>query len=98
MQRIFAVISLRSSAWNSGSPLEGQVDWDAHAAFMDGLHAEGFVRLAGPLEGTPNVLVIVRAETAEEIRSRFSADPWMRKDLLRISSVAPWTIRIGALE
>jgi uncharacterized protein YciI len=74
------------------------VDWDAHAAFTDGLHAEGLVLLAGPLEGTPNVLVIVRANNAEEIRSRLSEDPWMRNDLLRISVVAPWTIRSGSLE
>jgi uncharacterized protein YciI len=94
---MFAVISLRGPTWNSSSPLEGQVDWDAHAAFMDGLHADGFVLLAGPLEGTQNVLVIVRADSAEEIRSRLSEDPWMRNDLLRISVVAPWTIRIGAL-
>ena len=97
MQQVFAVISLRGSAWNSASPLEGQVDWDAHAVFMDGLHAEGLVLLAGPLEGTPNVLVVVRADNAEEIRSRLSEDPWMRNDLLRISVVAPWTLRIGSL-
>jgi uncharacterized protein YciI len=64
---------------------------------MDGLHAEGLVLLAGPLEGTPNVLVVVRADNAEEIRSRLSEDPWMRNDLLRISVVAPWTLRIGSL-
>ena len=58
----------------------------------------GFVLLGGPLEGTPNVLLIVHAEEAEDIRSRLAADCWARNDLLRTAEVAPWTLRLGSLE
>jgi hypothetical protein len=64
---------------------------------MDALEAEGVVVLGGPLEGTPDVLLIMRARDAEEIRERLCADPWHREDLLRIGQVAPWTLRLGSL-
>jgi uncharacterized protein YciI len=77
--------------------LERQAAWDAHAAFMDGLESEGFVVLAGPLEGASEALLIIRAETPKEIRERLDADPWTGLDLLRTSRVTPWTLRIGSL-
>ena len=94
---LFVVIRTRGSAWRASAPLELQSNWDAHAAFMDGLHQEGFVVLGGPLEGTPDVLLIVRANDPDEIAERFGADPWNGTDLLRISRIAPWTIRLGSL-
>jgi hypothetical protein len=64
---------------------------------MNALHSEGFVLLGGPLEGTSDVLLIVRSNDANEIYARFSGDPWSR-DLLRIKQIAPWTLRLGSLE
>jgi hypothetical protein len=65
---------------------------------MDGLHAEGFVALGGPLEGTDDVLLIVRAKDPDEIVERFAADPWSKSGLLRISRITPWTVRLGTLD
>jgi hypothetical protein len=53
------------------------------------------VILGGPLEGTADVLPVVRATTSDEVRSRLAEDPWAGKDLLRITLVAPWTLRLG---
>lgn len=64
---------------------------------MNGLHAEGFVLLGGPLEGTPDVLLIARSNDANEIHARLSADSWTSKDLLRIKQIVPWTLRLGSL-
>jgi hypothetical protein len=64
---------------------------------MNALEREGFVVLGGPLEGTSDFLLIVRAQTADEIVERLSADPWSGQDLLRLSRVAPWTLRLGSL-
>jgi uncharacterized protein YciI len=77
--------------------LELQEDWSAHAAFMNALHAEGFALLAGPLEGTPDVLLITRSNDANEIQARLSDDSWAIKDLLRIKRIVPWTLRLGSL-
>ena len=54
--------------------------------------------LGGPLEDTSGVLLVIRAETPDEVRSRLAEDPWTGKDLLRITRVAPWTLRLGSLE
>ena len=65
---------------------------------MNSLAKEGFVVLGGPLEGASDVLLVVRATTPDEVRSRLAEDPWAIKDLLRITRVAPWTLRLGSLE
>ncbi len=95
--RLFAVTHTQGARWHTGRPLEEQANWPAHAAFMEALEAEGVVVLGGPLEGTPDVLLIMRAREAAEIRARLAADPWHRDDLLRLGQVIPWTLRLGSL-
>jgi hypothetical protein len=97
MPRLFAVRRSRGPAWNHLLPMEQQIDWDAHAAFMNALHAEGFVLLGGPLEGTSDILLITRSNDANEIHTRRSGDSWTSKDLLRIKEIVPWTLRLGCL-
>jgi uncharacterized protein YciI len=97
MPLLFAVTLTRGPNFDNSRPLEEQQDWPAHADFMDALTAEGFVLLGGPLESTPEVLLIVRAKEAEAIAARLSSDPWHRKDLLRLTRAVPWTLRLGLL-
>lgn len=94
---LFAVIRKRGRDWRPSLPLERQQDWDAHASFMDNLAREGFVVLAGPLEATAEALIVVRANSAEEVEERLAADPWTRTGLLETTKVAEWTLRIGTL-
>jgi uncharacterized protein YciI len=77
--------------------MEQQQDWREHADFMNGLYADRFVLLGGPLDGTSDVLLIVRAASAEEIAVRLSDDCWSKCDLLRISRIVPWRLRLGSL-
>jgi hypothetical protein len=97
MPRLFAVTRSRGPAWNPERPLEAQEEWDAHAVFMTALHRDGFILLGGPLDGTPDVLLIARANDEGEIRSRLAEDCWARNGLLRIEQIAPWTLRLGTL-
>ena len=97
MPQLFAVMRTRGAAWQESRPLEGQADWGPHASFMNALAKDGFVVLGGPLEGTSDVLLVVRAATPDEVRSRLAGDPWTQRDLLRISRIAPWTLRLGSL-
>lgn len=97
MRQLFAVTNSRGAGWDDSCPMEEQDDWRSHAAFMDALVAEGFVLLGGPLEGTRDVLLIVRANDAQEITSRLSADPWVVKGLLVATRIVPWTLRLGSL-
>lgn len=97
MPKLFAVTRSRGPAWNGSLSLEQQQDWRAHAEFMNALHAEGFVVLGGPLEGTRDVLLIVRANDANQIHARLSGDCWTSKNLLTIKQIVPWTLRLGSL-
>lgn len=97
MEQLFVVIRRRGPAWNTSASLEDQKDWASHASFMDALEEEGFVLLAGPLEGTADALLVVRANSPDEIVSRLSADPWSETDLLRTVQISPWTLRLGSL-
>jgi uncharacterized protein YciI len=97
MKRLFAVIRSRGPAWNAALPIDDQVEWPAHAAFMNGLVDQQFIAVGGPLEGTPDVLLVVRATDAAEIAERLAADPWVQNGLLRLKEIWPWWIRLGSL-
>ncbi len=92
----FAVFLTRGAASQAGRGLEEQDAWRPHPNFMNALVDEGFVLLGGPLD-EPDVLLIVRANSPQEIRDRLAADPWHRMNLLRITRIAPWTLRLGVL-
>jgi uncharacterized protein YciI len=95
--KLFAVIRTCSDAWNPSLRLEEQPDWGAHASFMNRFESEGFIVLGGPLEGARDVLLIVRATTADEIVERLRDDPWTSRDLLRVTRISQWTLRLGSL-
>ena len=76
--------------------MEAQNAWRAQADFMNAMVDEAFIVLGGPLE-EPDVLLIVRAASADAIRVRLAADPWHQMGLLRIKSISPWTLRLGSL-
>jgi uncharacterized protein YciI len=93
---IFAIIRRRTDAWDFSRPMEEQPGWRGHADFMDALYEEGLFALVGPLEGSRDVLLIVRARDAAEIERRLAADPWSG-GMLETVRIAPWTLRLGAL-
>jgi hypothetical protein len=97
MSQLFVVTRTRGTHWNHSRTLEEQDHWQSHATFMNALAHDGFVLLGGPLEGTPDVLLIVRASHADNIMSRLADDPWSRNGLLRITQVHPWSLRLGSL-
>jgi len=95
--RIYAVMRTRGPAWNEALSMELQIDWRPHADFINRLGAEGFALLVGPLTGTPDVLLIVRAGGAAEVEGRLAEDCWSVKGLLRTLWIKPWELRLGSL-
>jgi hypothetical protein len=85
----------RGANWNRDCAPEEQTGWAEHADFMNGLAREGFIVLGGPLDGTPNVLLLAMAESEEEVRTRLTRDIWAEQDLLRVERVAPWSLKLG---
>ena len=93
---LFAVINTRGPAYRRGEPMEAQEAWRPHADFMNALLDDRFVLLGGPLD-EPDVLLIVRADSADAVVARLAADPWHEMGLLTIKSISPWTLRLGSL-
>jgi uncharacterized protein YciI len=95
----FAVIRGAGPGWSDGG-IAGQPAVNDHAGFMNALADEGFVVFAGPLAGTESgrlrALLIVDAETEDEIRRRLADDPWVHTDRLVITSIEPWNLIVGA--
>jgi uncharacterized protein YciI len=98
MERVFVVLRSRGPAWDDSKPLESQSDWVAHAAFMDALFAEGFAALVGPLEGTRDALLVLRASSVSEVVERLASDPWTTQGLLVTKQISTWQLRLGRLE
>jgi hypothetical protein len=97
MARVFVVMRSRGPAWDDSKPLEEQVGWAAHAAFMDALFDHRFAALVGPLEGTRDALLILRAASASEIVERLASDPWTIDGHLVTTQISPWQLRLGSL-
>ena len=50
---------------------------------MNSLESDGLIVFGGPLtEGAPDVLLIVRVASSDEIVERLQDDPWTSRDLL----------------
>ena len=91
---MFLVLLRRSGLeWDPARPMEEQTGWDAHAAFMDGLVADGFIVVGGPLADEVRVAHAVEAASEEAIRATLARDPWSGSHLA-IDSIEPWTIRL----
>ena len=98
MDDLFVVIRRYGPSYAPGRPLEEQLDWEAHRAFMNALEADGFVRLGGPLEEREDVLLIFRARGKEEIERRLADDPWTRSGIQSTIRVSRWDLRIGGVD
>jgi uncharacterized protein YciI len=97
MAGYFLVRQARGPTWDSSRGRREQSGWDQHVTFIDRLSQDGRIRLGGPvgeIDGEYAVLV-VHATSEDEARAMFADDPWM-DGVLRIESVEPWTLWIGA--
>jgi len=64
---------------------------------MDDLYERGIALLVGPMEGTDEALIIMRADTAEQITKLLEGDPWTSMGLLHTTRIARWELRLGSL-
>ncbi len=90
----FAVTTARGPAWDPARDIRQQAEWDAHAAFADGLVDSGVIVLGGPIDGATDevALLAMQAADADEVRSIFDADPWVVSEVLRIKDVRHWRL------
>jgi uncharacterized protein YciI len=95
----FIVIREAGSAWEDGGIAE-QPALSDHAAFMNALADRQVVLAAGPLAGTElgriRALLIIDADDEAGIHRHLADDPWTISGQLRITSVEPWNVFVGA--
>ena len=89
---IFAVTLERGGPWDWSRGLREQQGFEQHGRFMDALVDDGFVLLGGPLEGEREILHIIEAASASEVRERLAADPWHANGMLTVTSIRSWTV------
>jgi len=88
----YVVTRERGENWDARLSMRQQEKWDEHAAFMNALVDDGFVVLG---DGG-KILLIIDAESEQEIDARLADDPWTPLGLLRIAKVEHWEILLGA--
>ena len=94
----YAVTRERGENWDVGLSMRQQEKWDEHAVFMNALVDDGFVVLGGPLGDGEKILLIIDAESEQEIDARLADDPWTPLGLLCIAKIERWEILLGASE
>jgi len=88
----FAVRLVHGRGWDSSRQIREQEGWAQHAAFMDGLVADGFIILGGPVGGGEETLHVLEAADENEIKARLAADPWAQAGLLRVGTIEHWAL------
>jgi uncharacterized protein YciI len=91
----FVVLRRTGPNWDPAQPLESQIGWDAHAAYMDRLVNDGRVLLGGPLQDEERVVLAMEAESEQDVRTVLAGDPWSGTHLV-VESVERWTLRLRA--
>jgi uncharacterized protein YciI len=79
-------------AWDEAKGRE-QPGWDAHAALMDELVAQGTIVLGGPIgdgDGEDSLLVIDAPDEAGA-RAALAGDPWL-DSVLAVRSIERWSV------
>ncbi|HLJ80294.1 MAG TPA: hypothetical protein VKT52_02335 [Ktedonobacterales bacterium] len=97
MSKTFVVLSIAGPHRDLTKGSREQPLWDEHAQFIDGI-TEGFILMGGPFEEEGGAMLIVRAETADEVREKLGSDPWYTHGILQHQSIRRWDIFIDERE
>lgn len=91
MKRTYAAVVERTSKWDKSKEAQEQEGFAGHAKYMGDLEAEGFIRMAGLMLNSTDVLFILEADSEEQVQARLGQDPW-RQDghtrLVRLEEIA----------
>jgi uncharacterized protein YciI len=88
----FAVRLTHGPNWDTARAIRHQEGWDEHAAFMDGLVADGFIIIGGPVGDGEQTLHAVEAADENQVRACLAGDPWALSGLLQVAAIEPWAL------
>jgi uncharacterized protein len=93
MSKTFVVTSVAGPKRDLTKGTREQPFWDEHAGFIDGITA-GFIMMGGPFEDEGGAMLIVRAESEDEVRKKLAPDPWYTHGVLQLQNIRRWDIFI----
>ncbi|WP_165422864.1 YciI family protein [Ktedonosporobacter rubrisoli] len=96
MKKTFATFFVPGPAWIAGKTSREQPYWTEHAAFLDKLFADGMVILGGPFANYSDLLVIIEADTEEQVHSLFKQDPFVLHNIIRVRAIREWLLFLDA--
>ena len=91
------VLRRRGPGFDPAAPVEGQPDWDGHAACMIRLAKAGHLLFSGPYGEREGALLIFRAANEAQVQACIAEDPWTDNEVLVTERIARWDVRIGKL-
>jgi uncharacterized protein YciI len=97
MMGTYLVLRRRGTGFDAQAPVEGQPDWDGHAACMIALAKRGVLLFSGPFGDRDGALLVFRGDSREQVEAWVEEDPWTGNGVLVTETVAPWDVRIGSL-
>ena len=93
----YFVLRRRGPGFDPAAPVEGQPDWDGHAACMVRLAKAGNLLFSGPYGDRDGALLIFRAGSEAQVEALVAEDPWTGNGVLETEMLACWDVRIGQL-
>lgn len=96
MKKTFMILWGPGSAWVAGKTVREQPYWTEHAAFMDPLFENGMVVLGGPFTDATGSLVIVEAESEQEVADVFARDPFLVHGIFALDRLKQWVLFLDA--
>ena len=70
--------------------------WEEHATFMDQLFDNGTVILGGPFADATGSMVIVEADTEQEVADLIAQDPFVLQGIFVLKSLKQWLLFLDA--
>lgn len=96
MKNTFAFLWTQGPAWVAGKTVRDQPYWEEHAAWADRLFENGTIVLGGPFADTTGGLVIIEAESEEEVTDVLAQDPFVVHGIFARSLRKQWTLFLDA--
>ena len=91
------VLRRRGPGFDAAAAVEGQPDWEGHAACMVRLAKGGHLLFSGPYGDREGALLIFRTENEAQVEACVAEDPWTDMEVLVTERIARWDVRIGRL-
>jgi uncharacterized protein YciI len=83
-------------SWTAGAVRE-QLEWDAHADFVDALIERGTFVMGGPFSDNSGSMSLLEGVDADEARRLVEEDPFMKNGVFVLEEIREWDVFVDEL-